>query len=158
MTIYTPMSAAKAVKARAAGLAAVDYSEEKQATKPAAMAKRTAKSAKAKASAAAAVTGGESRKTGFALARAKLGTATSELAATRDRHSALLSKGTYRDAERVGREAPTGTLQTAAMPKRKDAESLAAHKLAFQGWMKQTLSGKVKQVNTASAYERMVLK
>ena len=158
MTIYTPMSAAKAVKARATGRAAVDYSEEKQATKPAAMAKRTAKSAKAKASAAAAVTGGESRKTGFALARAKLGTATSEPAATRDRHSALLSKGTYRDAERVGREAPTGTLQTAAMPKRKDAESLAAHKLAFQGWMKQTLSGKVKQVNTASAYERMVLK
>ena len=71
MTIYAPMSAAKAVKARATGRAAVDYSEEKQATKPAAMAKRTAKSAKAKASAAAAVTGGKSRKTGFALAREK---------------------------------------------------------------------------------------
>jgi len=158
MTIYTMMSAAKVVKART-GRAMVNYNEDEHGASPAASMKRKPMPAKAKAAKAppTVVTGGKARKTGFVLARAKLGTATSELAATRDRQSALLAKGAYREADKVGREAPTGTLQSKAKPKRKEAESLAAHKAAFQAWMKQTFGGKVKQVNTASAYERMVL-
>eukprot|EP00966_Prymnesium_polylepis_P113624 2627112-Prymnesium_polylepis.1 len=137
----------------------VNYNEDEHGASPAASMKRKPMPAKAKAAKAppTVVTGGKARKTGFVLARAKLGTATSELAATRDRQSALLAKGAYREADKVGREAPTGTLQSKAKPKRKEAESLAAHKAAFQAWMKQTFGGKVKQVNTASAYERMVL-
>ena len=136
MTIYTMMSAAKAVKARTGG-AIVNYNEEQQGAPPAAAAKPKATPAKAKAAKAPApvVTGGKARKTGFVLARAKLGAATSELAATRDRQGALLGKGVYRDAEKVGREAPTGTLQTKAKPKRRDAESDALHAEAFQSWM-----------------------
>ena len=101
MTIYTMMSAAKAVKARTGG-AIVNYNEEQQGAPPAAAAKPKATPAKAKAAKAPApvVTGGKARKTGFVLARAKLGAATSELAATRDRQGALLGKGVYRDAER----------------------------------------------------------
>ena len=101
MTIYTMMSAAKAVKARTGG-AIVNYNEEQQGAPPAAAAKPKATPAKAKAAKAPApvVTGGKARETGFVLARAKLGAATSELAATRDRQGALLGKGVYRDAER----------------------------------------------------------
>ena len=100
----------------------------------------------AKAAAPAAkATGGKARKTGMLLARAKLGTATSELAATRDRQAALLSKGTFRDAELTAREAPTGTLNVATMPKRKDAVSAAAHKEAMKARMRQTYSGKVRR-------------
>ena len=58
---------------------------------------------------------------GMVLARAKLGNTTSDIVATCDRHAALVSKGNFRDAAKVGREAPTGTLNTAELPKRKDA-------------------------------------
>ena len=109
--IYDMNAPAKAVKGRASSRKKVSYFEPpafESVQKPVAAARQT--SATAVGQAAAQVTGGKARKTGMLLARAKLGTATSEVAATRDRQSTLLSKGRYRDAELTAREAPTGTL------------------------------------------------
>ena len=53
------------------------------------------------------------------------------------------TKGRYRDAELTAREAPTGTLNIASMPKRKNAASTAAQTEAMNAWMKKTYSGKV---------------
>ena len=142
--IYNMNAPAKAVKGRASSRKKVSYFEApafESVQKPVAAARQT--SATVVGQAAAQVTGGKARKTGMLLARAKLGTATSEVAATRDRQSTLLSKGRYRDAELTAREAPTGTLNIASMPKRKEAVSTAAQKEAMNTWMKKTYSGKV---------------
>ena len=85
-----PKSAAKAVKGRK-GRKNVQH-ELVEAPAVQFTRKQPAK-AKAKQPAPTVVTGGKGRKTGMVLARAKLGIATNELAVTRDRHAALLSKG-----------------------------------------------------------------
>jgi len=126
--LYERKSAALAVKGRKGRK---QVAHEVAATTEVEPSKRKAAKSKAKAVAPVIVSGGKGRKTGMVLARAKLGTATSDIAATRDRQGAQLSKGRYRDAEKTGREAPTGTLNTASMPKRKGAKSKATHKAAM---------------------------
>ena len=87
------------------------------------------------------MTGGKAYKTGMVLA-------TSEIAATRERQevkNTLLSKGRYRDAEKVAREASVGTLKTASMPKKRNADGGAEeHQTAFYKWMRSALGGKVR--------------
>ena len=138
--IYDMNAPAKAVKGRMSRKV-VHYFE------PSAQKQREQATAPVQAPGPAEVSGGKQGskawKTGMVLTRAKLGTATSEIAATRDRQSALLSKGMFRDAEKVAREAATGTLKTSRMPKRKNAVGTSAHQAEFRHWMKQTLSGKV---------------
>ena len=145
--LYEQMSAAKAVKAR----------NRRPAVQPivfaAPVVQRAAKKPKAKAAKAAPavkVSGGKAFKTGMALARAKCSSAESENAATRDRQRTLLSKGQYRDAEKVAREAAVGTLSTP--PKLKDATDRAEHQKEMDVWKKRSLSGKV-SVATACASE-----
>ena len=141
--IYEPKSAAKAVKQRARK--AVQYNEgadedTRVVQRPAAN-RVTAQPA----AAASKVTGGKGYKTGMVLARAKLPRGTSEIAATRDRQKTLLSKGQYRDAEKVAREASAGTLKTGTMPKKRDAKGAdSEHEKAFYSWMKTALGGKVR--------------
>ena len=77
-------------------------------------------------------------KTGMVLARAQLGESASGVVAARERQSSLLSKGVYRNAEAVAREAPVGTLATKEMPKRKEATDAAEHERAFDSWMQRT--------------------
>ena len=92
-------------------------------------------------------TGGKSRKSGMVLARAQLAAAANGVIAARDRQNALLSKGTYRKAEGVAREAPVGTLAVKDMPKRKDAKSAeeqAQFKQKYRAWMRASLSSKVR--------------
>ena len=142
--IYDMNAPAKAVKGRASSRKKVSYFEPSAfdpVRNPVAAARQT--SATAAGQVPAQVTGGKARKTGMLLVRSKLGTATSEVAATRDRQSTLLSKGRFRDAELTAREAPTGTVNIASMPKRKEAVSTAAQKEAMDAWLKKTYSGKV---------------
>ena len=137
--IYTQMSAAKAVKARAR--ASVQYNESLvQPVENAEQRKTTESTVKAKP---AEVVGGKAMKTGMVLARARLPSATSGVPAMRDRQNAMLSKGKYRDAEKVGKEAPIGTLSTAGKQTRHDFEDKAEHRQKFRAWMKAGLTGKV---------------
>ena len=94
---------------------------------------------------APAVTGGKSVKTGMVLARAQLCESESGVVVARDRRSALVSKGRFREAEKVAREQAVGTLATKDMPKRKNAEAPAAHKRAFGEWMRSALASKVRR-------------
>ena len=104
--IYEPKSAAKAVKQRARK--AVQYTT-RAPTKIRVVQRPAANRVTAQPAAAASkVTGGKGYKTGMVLARAKLPRGTSEIAATRDRQKTLLSKGQYRDAEKVARESTSG--------------------------------------------------
>ena len=132
--IYEVKSAAKAAKARAASKARVQYDEAVAVEEPRSTPKRQA----------AVATGGKALKTGMVLARARLAGATSEIPATRDRQSALLGKGDYRDSEKVGREAAIGTLKTSNMPKLKDAKDRATHKAAMDKWKKVSLKNTVR--------------
>ena len=96
---------------------------------------------------AAQVSGGKSMKTGFVLARAKLSESSSGMVAVRDRQASLLGKVTYREVEKVAREAPVGSLTTKDMPKRRNAntdEGKARHKEAFGKWMRTALQAKVR--------------
>ena len=144
--LYEQMSAAKAVKAR----------NRRPAVQPnvfaAPVVQRAAKKPKkaAKAAPAVKVSGGKAFKTGMALARAKCPSAESENAATRDRQRTLLSKGQYRDAEKVAREAAVGALSTP--PKLKDATDRAEHQKEMDLWKKRSLTGKV-SVASACASE-----
>ena len=89
-------------------------------------------------------TGGKSMKTGMVLARAQLSESASGVLAARERQMALLGKSEYREAEKVAREAPVGSLSTKAMPKKKNAgKDAAQHQKAFGAWMREALSGKV---------------
>ena len=81
------------------------------------------------------------------LARAQLTASANGVIAARDRQNALLSKGSYREAEKVAREAPVGTLAIKDMPKRKDAKSAeeqAQFKQKYRAWMRASLSSKVR--------------
>ena len=92
-------------------------------------------------------TGGKSQKSGMVLARAQLTASANGVIAARDRQNALLSKGSYREAEKVAREAPVGTLAIKDMPKRKDAKSAeeqAQFKQKYRAWMRASLSSKVR--------------
>eukprot|EP00966_Prymnesium_polylepis_P301902 6974927-Prymnesium_polylepis.1 len=86
LIIHERRSAAKVVKARTGGRSSTTASCSRLHASPTAPAKPKAMKA---AAPAAKATGGKARKAGMMLARAKLGTATSELAATRDRQAAL---------------------------------------------------------------------
>ena len=128
--IYEAKSAAKAAKARAASKPRVQYHEAVAVEEPRSAPKRQA----------AVATGGKALKTGMVLARARLAGATSEIPATRDRQSALLGKGDYRDSEKVGREAAIGTLKTSDMPKLKNAKDRATYKAAMDSRRASTTS------------------
>jgi hypothetical protein len=87
---------------------------------------------------------GKSMKTGMVLARAELSQSSSGVVAARDRQTALVGKGLYREAEKVAREAPVGMLSTKDMPKRKDsAQTEAEYEKTFGSWMRSTLEAKV---------------
>ena len=95
-------------------------------------------------SSAAKSSGGKSMKTGMVLARAELSQSSSGVVAARDRQTALVGKGLYREAEKVAREAPVGMLSTKDMPKRKDsAQKEAQFEKTFESWMRSTLEAKV---------------
>ena len=95
-------------------------------------------------SSAAKSSAGKSMKTGMVLARAELSQSSSGVVAARDRQTALVGKGLYREAEKVAREAPVGMLSTKDMPKRKDsAQKEAQFENAFGSWMRSTLQAKV---------------
>ena len=87
-------------------------------------------------------------KTGMVLARAQLSEPASGVVAARERRSALIGKGTFRDSEMVGSEAPVGTLATKDMPKRKHeprgANATAQFKHKFKTWMRSKLTVKVR--------------
>ena len=88
--------------------------------------------------------GGKSMKTGMVLARAELSQSSSGVVAARDRQTALVGKGLYREAEKVAREAPVGMLSTKDMPKRKDsAQKEAQFEKTFGSWLRSTLEAKV---------------
>ena len=91
------------------------------------------------------ITGGKATKTGMVLARAQLVQSSSAIQATRDRQNAMLSKGAFRCAEKVGREAAVGTLRTASKPIRPAFEDKETHRKAFGDWMKTTLQEKVRE-------------
>ena len=96
-------------------------------------------------------------KTGMVLARAKLAESASGIIAARDRQAALVGKGDYREAEKVAREAPVGTLATKEMPKRKESsESAVQFKASFRTRMRSTLGAKVgaRPVHTRAARVR----
>ena len=57
----------------------------------------------------------------------------------------MLSKGAFRCAEKVGREAAVGTLRTASKPIRPAFEDKETHRKAFGDWMKTTLQEKVRE-------------
>ena len=82
-------------------------------------------------------------KTGMVLARARVFDAASGVVAARERRTALIGKGTYRDSEMVGSEAPVGSLSTKDMPKRKEAVSGGDFSAKFKSWMQVSLTAKV---------------
>ena len=80
------------------------------------------------------------------LARAKITSSAGTVIAAQERRRSLLSKGRYRDSEKLAKEAAVGSLNKKDMPKRKDAQTPAQavqHKANFKQWMQKTLKGKV---------------
>ena len=101
------------------------------------------------------VSDGKSKKTGFLLARAKLSPTTGGVVAAQQRRNSLLSKGKFRDAEKLAREAAVGSLNAKEMPKRKDATTQAKvdeHAQSFRSWMQRSLKVKVR---TTAPHERV---
>jgi hypothetical protein len=90
--------------------------------------------------------GGKAVKTGMVLARAQLMPTTGGVLAAQQRQNSLLSKGRFRDGERLAREAAVGTINAKGMPKRKAATTASAiqkHSKLFRAWMQSTLKSKV---------------
>ena len=74
----------------------------------------------------AIITGGKASKTGTVLARAQLASSPPGVVAAKERQTALLGKGKYRDAEAVAREGPVGSLATKNMPNHKGTKGSEA--------------------------------
>ena len=91
-------------------------------------------------------------KTGMALARAQLSESTSGVVTTQDRKAALVGKGMHREAEKVAKEQPAGTLATKDMPKRKKGSSLdkAQFEEAFSKWMRTSIHAKVRATDSCT--------
>ena len=182
MVVIEPTDAALAAKQRKRGPSVL---ERLRAEEDAAMQSSCGRAKRAKVATALAdsapleVSGGKSRKTGMALARAELAESPSGVGAAREQQAALVGKQ-YRKAEGIARETAVGMLATKEMPRRKEStESAQQFQQNFFSWMRGSLTGKarasiekqlrmhvveralcavqVKQVRTSAAYEKMVL-
>ena len=141
------MSAAQTAKQRKRGRSVLERRREEEAAAAAVESVRPRATAAPVENVAPQLesTGGKRRKSGMVLARAQLSASASGVVAAQERQDALLCKGTYREAEKVAREAPVGSLATKDMPKRKASEhSEAVFAKQFYGWMRKSLKAKVR--------------
>ena len=144
-----PNTTVVAAKRRERGLSVIEQrrrDEEAELLRATVKRKVAAKNGKRVSRKLMQATGGKAMKTGMLLARARLTSATGGVIAAHQRQNSLLAKGTFRDAERLAREGPVGSLSVSEMPRRKDATTDAAaakHAGCFRSWMKRALKAKV---------------